>query len=183
MLTTFKCIQMHFNVMSWIRYVIVFWTSQPHFIYLVHSRAGLQSKLCNPYSTEDNLYSKHWRPDPVCLWHMHQTWKKKTQINVSIRIKLYLKSGVSSSQLVKLDTVKMCKQLYQSEGPISRSFLGCFFLGACFPRKSWNFKALFKMHLSVVGAYWNITTVEPLIRAGDTLRTDKNCRDCPLNTL
>ena len=133
MLTPLKCRQMHFNVMSWIRYVIVFWTSQPHFIYLVHSRAGLQSKLCNPYSTEDNLYSKHWRPDPVCLWHMHQTWKKKTQINVSIRIKLYLKSGVSSSQLVKLDTVKMCKQLYQSEGPISRSFLGCFFLGACFP--------------------------------------------------
>ena len=60
---------------------------------------------------------------------------------------------------------------------------GGLFLGACFPRKSWNFKALFKMHLSVVGAYWNITTVEPLIRAGDTLRTDKNCRDCPLNTL
>ena len=37
--------------MSWIRLVIVFWTSQPQFIYLVHSRAGLQSKLC----TEDNL--------------------------------------------------------------------------------------------------------------------------------
>ena len=37
--------------MSWIRLVIVFWTSQSHFIYLVHSRAGLQSKLC----TEDNL--------------------------------------------------------------------------------------------------------------------------------
>ena len=61
---------MHFNVISWIRYVIVFWTSQPHFIYLVHSRAELQSKLCSPYSTEDNLYSKHWRLDPVCLWHM-----------------------------------------------------------------------------------------------------------------
>ena len=41
--------------MSWIRLVIVFWTSQPHFIYLVHSRAGLQSKLGNHYSTEDNL--------------------------------------------------------------------------------------------------------------------------------
>ena len=37
--------------MSWIRLAIVFWTSQPQFIYLVHSRAGLQSKLC----TEDNL--------------------------------------------------------------------------------------------------------------------------------
>ena len=144
LLTPLKCIQMHFNVMSWIRYVIVFWTSQPHFIYLVHSRAGLQSKLCSPYSTEDNLYSKYWRPDPVCLWHMHQTWKKKTQINVSIRIKLYLKSGVSSSQLVKLDTVKMCKQLYQSEGPIiiSCSFLGCFFLGACFPEDLEIFEAL-----------------------------------------
>ena len=41
--------------MSWIRLVIVFWTSQSHFIYLVHSRAGLQSKLGNHYSTEDNL--------------------------------------------------------------------------------------------------------------------------------
>ena len=56
LLTPLKCIQMHFNVMSWIRLVILFWTSQPHFIYLVHSKAGLQSKLCGPYSTEDNLY-------------------------------------------------------------------------------------------------------------------------------
>ena len=44
-----------FNVMSWIRLVFFFWTSQPHFIYLVHSRAGLQSKLCSPYCTEDSL--------------------------------------------------------------------------------------------------------------------------------
>ena len=55
LLTPLKCIQMHFNVMSWIRLVIIFWTSQPHFVYLVHSRAGLQSKLCSPYCTEDNL--------------------------------------------------------------------------------------------------------------------------------
>ena len=88
LLTALKCIQMHFNVMCWIRYVIVFWTSQPHFIYVVHSRAGLQSKLCSPYSTEDNLYSKHWRLHPVCLWHMHLTWRKKTQISISSRIKL-----------------------------------------------------------------------------------------------
>ena len=89
LLTTLKCIQIHFNVMSWIRYVIVFLTlSQPHFIYLVHLRAGLQSKICSPYSTEDNFYSKHWRLHPVYLWHMHLTWKTKTQINISSRIKL-----------------------------------------------------------------------------------------------
>ena len=141
LLTPLKCIQMHFNVMSWIRLVIIFWTSQPHFIYLVHSRAGLQSKLCSPYSTEDNLYSKHWRLDPVCLWHMHLTWKKKTQINVSIRIKLFLKSGVSSSQLVKLETVKMCKQLYQW-GAHKSLFSRVFFSWGMLPRNSWKFKAL-----------------------------------------
>ena len=139
--------------MSWIRYVIVFWTSQPHFIYLVHSRAGLQSKLCSPYSTEDNLYSKHWRPDPVCLWHMHLTWKKKTQINVSIRIKLFLKSGVSSSQLVKLDTVKMCKQLYQwGAHNYKLLFSRVFFSWGMLPRRSWNFWGT-KINSLVVGAF------------------------------
>ena len=41
--------------MSWIRLVYWLLNKQPHFIYLVHSRAGLQSKLGNHYSTEDNL--------------------------------------------------------------------------------------------------------------------------------
>ena len=124
--------------MSWIRLVIVFWTSQPHFIYLVHSRAGLQSKLGNHYSTEDNL--KIWRLDPVCLWH---TWpgrpgRKKSQIYISNRIKI-AKVRCSSSQLVKIETIN-------NEGPISTPFLGGLFWGACFPRKFWNFKAVKCIH-------------------------------------
>ena len=32
---------------------VVFWTTQAHFVYLVHSKAGLQSKLYSTYSTQD----------------------------------------------------------------------------------------------------------------------------------
>ena len=48
---------MHFNVMSWIRLVYCLLNKPVTliFIYLVHSRAGLQSKLGNHNSTEDNL--------------------------------------------------------------------------------------------------------------------------------
>ena len=65
--------------MSWIRLVIVFWTSQTHFIYLVHSIAGLQSKLYSPYSTEDNLDIRNVEDtiQSVCGIIMHLTWKKK----------------------------------------------------------------------------------------------------------
>ena len=62
--------------MSWIRLmIIVFWTSKPHFVYLVHSRAGLQS------NTVLKITSKCWRLDPVCLWHNASDLDKK---NMSI---------------------------------------------------------------------------------------------------
>ena len=47
-------------------------------VYLVHSRAGLQSKTKSTYNTEDNRGSARDSPCPVFLWHL--IWKQKFRI-------------------------------------------------------------------------------------------------------
>ena len=77
----------------------------------------------------------------LCLWHTAWPGRprtKKSQIYISNRIKIS-KVRCSSSQLVKIETIN-------NEGPISTPFLGGLFLGACFPRKFWNFKAVKCIH-------------------------------------
>ena len=148
-----------------------------------------------------------WRPK-ICTWSPVGARIKKLISDPALRDTMYVKKKFQQKLIsVLFEILKDNFYDYLDETMITQEInckilnlnffhrcieqicLSCFwktkgwsFSWGMLPQKILKFYST-EMPLSVVGAYWNITTVEPLFRAGDTLRTEKNCRDCPLNTV
>ena len=144
---------MHFNVMSWIRLVILSFEQASHILFIWFTReldykvnyaALTVLKITSILNIKDLIQSVCG----ICIWPGR---KKITNLHKQ------QDKTISSSQLVKIETVNN----FFNKGPKSRLFKGDLLIRADSPRKIWNFKAL---KSSVVGASWNITTVEPLVR-------------------